>query len=624
MAPTVKRPFSIRSHQRLARILALAVVLVALFTGYLVRYHFYLASLRGFDVAEQPGFAEQAFPLLNRDQITQLGMAHREDHRPRSSYTLLACQKPADVVRIGIFGCSFVYGSEAGSGQDFPSQLERIFNAEGGPRIEVLNFGVGAFGVQQSYLLWQYLAGDFELDATVYNLYGFHRQRDNSFVMLNTIFAPVHARYVLDGEGLRLIRVHGGDRGEAARGYFRLIPRWDYLRFDAKTPPQIRALLPRGSELPTNPFYYRSDEEAETVEIYGRIFGRMAAHSDRFVVLLNDRTSEELVAPSSQARSFDSARTRSEKFTWDRCGLYRAPKNHPSALGYRILASETHAILTGDRETVFPDIEIGGPLDATGPDAVAKGLSDFDEVFLSLSGVPAAVFVTSTADRVVQPYSFKVNRTDSIIDISGSRQPLFIAVEGAMSEDDLRLKFSIDGSPELIAIGRVVPTGSPHVGVLKPLRETAGGDGWVLNLRPQESAIAMDLVSERSITDIRLEVGGVTILQGEVHQGEDSKTHQISWRSAEGTLVATRGHPEQDADALISAGGGDVCIIARSIDDAEESWCLRRWRLETTAGQDFNSRSSSDKLSQQVMATAATAAVIAVRAYRPQDAIRHR
>ncbi len=591
----MKRAIRIRDHHTPARILVLAVVLVALILGYRVRYCTFLISLRAFEIAESEGFSELTFPLLSRAQITQLGTAHREGHRPQSSYTLFDGEKSAEVVRIGIFGCSFVNGAEAGPGQDFPSQLERIFEVEGLRRVEVLNFGVGAFGVQQSYLLWQYLAEQFELDSTIYSLYGFHRHRDDSFVMLNTIFAPVHARYVLDGEGLRLIRVRGGDRREAAQGYFRLIPRWEYLRFDAKTPPQIRALLPRGRELPTNPFYYRRDEDDEFVNLYGRIFADMAAHSKKFVVLLNDQTSRDLVQPSTDAQTFDSVRTKSEKFTWDRSGLYRAPKNHPSALGYHVIAKETHAVLTGGREAYLPDIEIGGPLDATGPCAMEKGLSDFEDLYLSLSGLPAAVFVTSTVNTV-QPYSFKANRTDSIIDISGRRQPLFIALDGEISEEDLRLEFNVDGSPEEITVGRIALVGSRHVGLLRPFWDTTRGDGWVLNVRSQDSAIAMDLVSGRRMTDIRLEVGGVTILQGEVHQIGDSKTHRISWRSADGTLVATRGHPEQNADALISAGGGEVCIIARRADDAEESWCTRRWRLDTTPLQVRTGRDSADQL----------------------------
>jgi hypothetical protein len=581
----VKRPFRFLRPRRLAPILLLAVVLVVLLAAYLVRYHFFLVSLRGFDVAERQGYAEQTFPLLNSDQITQLGMAHRDDRRPRSSYTFFEDRKPADVLRIGIFGCSFVFGSEAGPGQDFPSQLERIFEAEDRRQIEVLNFGVGAFGVQQSYLLWQYLADDFELDSTVYDLYGFHRQRDNSFVMLNTIFAPVHARYVLDGEGLRLIRVHGSDRREAAQGYFRLVPRWRYLRFDAKTPPQIRALLPKGRELPANPFYYQRDEDDEFIDLYGRIFGQMAAHSERFIVLQNDRNSEKLTPPASVTQPFASVRTGTEKFTWARSGLYRAPKNHPSALGYHIIAKETHAILTGCREIQLPDIEIGGPLEAPDPREAVRGLTDFDDVYLSFGGLPAAVFVTSTVDRVVRPYSFKTSRTDSIIDVSGPRNPLFVALAGEISGDDLRLKFNIDGSPEEITIGRIALVASPHVGVLSPSRDTARGDGWVLNVRSQDNAIAVDLVSDRKMTDIRLEIGDVTILRGEVWRRGESKAHRISWRAAEGNLVATRGHPEQNADALIAAGGGDFCITATASGGSDASWCTRRWRLDTTPQQ---------------------------------------
>ena len=57
----------------------------------------------------------------------------------------------------------------------------------------------------------------------IYDLYGFHRLRDNTFIMLNPIYVPVHARYILDGGGLRLIEVPGDDRRDASAGYFRLL-----------------------------------------------------------------------------------------------------------------------------------------------------------------------------------------------------------------------------------------------------------------------------------------------------------------------------------------------------------------------------------------------------------------
>lgn len=581
-ATSVKRLPGICGHRRSARILVLAVVLIALSVGYLIRHRAFLASLRGYGVAERDSFAEQIFPLLSRAQITQLGTAHREGHRPRGSYTLTDQPKPADTIRIGVFGCSFVFGAEAGPGQDFPSHLQKLYEAGDHRRVEVLNFGVGAYGVQQSYLLWQYLAGRFELDSTVYSLYGFHRHRDTSFIMLNTIFAPVHARYVLHGEGLRLIQVKGDDRRDAARGYFRLIPRWGYLRFDAKTPPSIRALLPRGRELPSNPFYYQSDPDDECAELYGRIFADMAARSERFVVLLNDQNSEALVRSSSDVGLIDSVRTSSEKFTWDRSGLYRAPKNHPSALGYYILAKETHAVLAGGREALLPDVEIGDPAERIEPRAMGRGLSDYDSVHLSLGGLPAAVFVASAANRSVHPYSFKTSRTDSLLDVSGPRNPLFVALEDEIPGDDLRLKFNVDGVPEEVVIGRILFIGGRLIGCLEPSWNTTRGDGWVVEPRLDAGAIAVDLVSGREIADVRIEVGGLTILRGHDRQREGSKLHRISWRSAEGDLLETRGHPEQNADSIVSSGGGGFCITARKRGDGEESWCTRHWRLDST------------------------------------------
>jgi len=569
-------------RQRLRRVLLLLVVLFALCLAYLVRYRGFVTGLRGFDVAAGDSFAEQVFPLLDESQITQLGIAHREDRRPASSYTLVDRTKPAEITRIGIFGCSFVNGAEADRGQDFPSQLQRLFDADEERSVEVLNFGVGAFGVQQSYLLWQYLSGEFDLDHTIYSLCGFHRKRDTTFVMLNTIFAPVHARYVLEGGDLRLVRVDGADRRKAAKGYFSLIPRWNYLRYDAKTPPQIRALLPPGRELRSNPFYYRRDVEEETGEIYGLVFADMADRSKRFLVLVNDTRSENLVKSSYEARAFSSVRTSTEKFTWDRSGLYQAQKNHPSALGYHILAHETHAILTGVQHVRLPDVEILGPIESAESHEMKRGLSGYDRVYLSFDGIPAAEFIRPVSNRTAEPYSFESNQTDSVLDVSGPRSPLFIALKGELPGEDLRLKFSVDGSPEELVLGGVSLIGGRHIGVLEPFRNTTRGDGWVLRPRAESSAISVDLISGKDITDIRLEIGGVVVLRGDDHRIEEAKLHRISWRSEQGDLVATRGHPLQNADAIVSTASGNYCITTREGDGVEEFWCTRRWRVEST------------------------------------------
>ncbi len=153
-AATVDHQSVFRSHPVVCRAVVVSIVALSLVAAYAVRYRGWVRSLHGYDVAIQKGFAEQSFPLLGRHQITQLGMAHRPGARPANSYTLVDRQKTPGAMRIGVFGCSFVMGSEAAAGQDFPSHLQRLFDQHSDQKVEVVNFGVGAFGVQQLYLLW--------------------------------------------------------------------------------------------------------------------------------------------------------------------------------------------------------------------------------------------------------------------------------------------------------------------------------------------------------------------------------------------------------------------------------------------------------------------------------------
>jgi hypothetical protein len=54
---------------------------------------------------------------------------------------------PPGVLRIAAFGDSFVHGTEVGNEDTWPARLAALR-----PGLEVLNFGVGAYGVDQSYL----------------------------------------------------------------------------------------------------------------------------------------------------------------------------------------------------------------------------------------------------------------------------------------------------------------------------------------------------------------------------------------------------------------------------------------------------------------------------------------
>ena len=561
-------------------------VVAALAVGYAARYQRFVRSLDAFDIARQHGFANQNFPLLDRHQVTQLGMAHRPGFRPTSSYTNFERSKPAGVTRIGVFGCSFVQGSEAGPGQDFPSALQRLFGASGRSDVEVLNFGVGSFGVQQSYLLWQYLAADFDLDVTIYNLYGFHRQRDDTFVMLDRIYAPVHARHVLDGGSLRLVEVAGGDRRDAAERYFRFRPTWAYLRYDAKAPPQVRALLPSGRDLP-NPLYYRRDGDAEIAELYARIFTDMAARSRRFLALCNDDTSERLLDGAASTPRLESVRAATEAYTWRRSELFRAPRHHPSALGYEVLAREVHAVLVGDDAVTLPEIDIFEACPEPATVEAPRDLAVFDRVILTVNGLPAGVFGEVADHRNVSPYSFRSNRTLAVLDLSRRRTPQFIAAREPLVEGAVRLRFTVYGLPAEVEVGRVRLVGSGHVGVLDRPWADIAGEGWILTGRSGGGALDLELHTRGRVDDLRLDLGDRTLLHGSVGTTVGAGPAAIQWSSAAGDLITTRGHPEQDASAILAAGGGGWCITAVTRSEAVRSWCTRRWRLaETTVPVD--------------------------------------
>lgn len=106
---------------------------------------------------------ERILELLNENEVSHrevldanLGWRYRPGYRKGEdiisiqglrnghSYDL----KPeAGVLRIAAFGDSFVYGNEVGTSDAWPSKME-----EACPKLEVLNYGVGGYGVDQAYL----------------------------------------------------------------------------------------------------------------------------------------------------------------------------------------------------------------------------------------------------------------------------------------------------------------------------------------------------------------------------------------------------------------------------------------------------------------------------------------
>ena len=86
--------------------------------------------------------------------------------RARRDY---AQQPPADSLRIALFGDSFTAGDDVGDEEVWGRQLEILLGAAG-LRAEVLNFGVGAYGMDQAFLRWKNEGKRYAPDIVIFGL----------------------------------------------------------------------------------------------------------------------------------------------------------------------------------------------------------------------------------------------------------------------------------------------------------------------------------------------------------------------------------------------------------------------------------------------------------------------
>ena len=116
---------------------------------------------------------------------------------------------PADTLRIAVFGDSFTAGDDVNDDEVWGYLLERELN-EAGIRSEVLNFGVGAYGMGQAYLRWQHLGKSFSPDIVIFGLQPENLKRNvNVFRQLLHRSGPAFSkpRFALIDDELQLLNV---------------------------------------------------------------------------------------------------------------------------------------------------------------------------------------------------------------------------------------------------------------------------------------------------------------------------------------------------------------------------------------------------------------------------------
>ena len=102
------------------------VIVIILAVGiYILRYNHLLHKLYYYDKITSPAYKELIYPKLTTEQAVMIPGGHHKNFLHKSSYIYYPYDKKPDTIRIGIFGCSHVAGTEVAQGHDFPGPPEK-------------------------------------------------------------------------------------------------------------------------------------------------------------------------------------------------------------------------------------------------------------------------------------------------------------------------------------------------------------------------------------------------------------------------------------------------------------------------------------------------------------------
>ena len=113
--------------------------------------------------------------------------------------------RPADRLRIALFGDSFTQGNYR---TGWWRVLEEQLNAAG-VKCEVLNFGVGGYGMDQAYLRWQRDGAPWQPHVVIFGFFAEDCYRNVNLLRLlrdpDSGIPFMKPRFIVEGDGLRLV-----------------------------------------------------------------------------------------------------------------------------------------------------------------------------------------------------------------------------------------------------------------------------------------------------------------------------------------------------------------------------------------------------------------------------------
>lgn len=144
-------------------------------------------------------------------------------------------KKEPGVLRVGLFGDSFTHGDDVALADSWGYVLEQILVERGLP-VEVFNFGVGGYGMDQAFLRWRKQGAAFGLDAVVFGFQSENILRNVNMIRVlywwRTHLPFTKPRFILQGDELVVIN-QPALRPEALPDVLADLPRWELLEHEA-------------------------------------------------------------------------------------------------------------------------------------------------------------------------------------------------------------------------------------------------------------------------------------------------------------------------------------------------------------------------------------------------------
>jgi hypothetical protein len=489
----------------------------------------------------------------------------------RSSFVNFPVVKPPGALRIGVFGDSHTYGQEVDETSDYPAQLAGLLEREGVERVEVLNFGNTWFGFHQSYMLWDEVGRRYGLDIVLIGPTAFWSDRETRFNH-SYDWSPyyLHARFIAEGDSVRLIDVIGKTHGERFRAYYSFLTPWRYLRFDRGDPPFLAAALFPDRTL-GNPFYYdRRPEAVEALQIDTALVRRMIAAGRPIALGFYDRPYLREVA--NAIRGLASETFCAAPLTQQSHFPYLAPGWHDSPAGNALTARQYAAVLLGHPvgASIIHTGEPFGERPSTGP----IGLQGISEMRVVMAGLEVGSFFDLAKRQVVDP--------GALLDRGRTRSLLIVKRPGSPPTEGVILPLSValPGQPRLVE-RRWTRTRSA---ALPPYRLLPGasaiavvdlpGLDFAFRTRTLVQADAIEPLFGSPVSGrIELDLGDQPVLQG-TRAGDHFELRPLAGRSYWLRGVGTR----QAAD-LPSEGSGSIELELRH-EETRTRVPLATWRAE--------------------------------------------